>query len=577
MKRAVCCFFALCGLPAVRADVIVEPGEAWTPLVRPAETIRGSALDFRSVGRPDAGRFNGINLIFDACFPKTAADRDYLLDRLEELGYNAIRLHHCDNRLIAGHEDDCRAFDELVAAAARRGFALTFDLYCSRDVSWRAVGIDRGGVMKPNVFKALVLTHPPALDDWKAFVSNRMTRINAVTGVRYADDPAIAFLTLVNEGMFSMGWPDVRMVPEVAAAWDGWRTEKGLPPREFGKLRMDDAELQAFAGECEMRVSAEQIRFLRSLGVKARLSSANCRPHTAAKREVRRALYDWVDNHRYIDPPKFPARRWSPPYACDNTRPADAFSLRLDDALSARVPGKPYVLTEWNWAAPGRYRSAAALVYGAFAAKCGADGMFQFAFANSVEMVRSPQTVPDVYAVSADPIQIATARIMAAAFGRGDFREGLDFSSDAKMGVVTASSPRTCGGFAECGAFRAGVLAAEVSGAPATVAAISLDGRKLTGARRILVVHLTDAQGEGARFSDDRRLRMDKGRSRTLAAKGRAKVSLAHAAGKACCRSLRLDGAPFNAIPVSFADGRIVFVAEISDENPTFYYEVTVE
>ena len=117
----------------------------------------------------------------------------------------------------------------------------------------------------------------------------------------------------------------------------------------------------------------------------------------------------------------------------------------------------------------------------------------------------------------------------------------------------------------------------EISGAAATVAAISLDGRELTAARRILVVHLTDAQGEGARFSDDRKLRIDKGQNRTLAAKGRAELSLSYAAGNVRCRSLRLDGAPLNEIPVSSSDGRIAFAVEVSDGNPTFYYEVTVD
>ena len=60
-----------------------------------------------------------------------------------------------------------------------------------------------------------------------------------------------------------------------------------------------------------------------------------------------------------------------------------------------------------------------------------------------------------------------------------------------------------CGVFSEGGRMRAGCLAADCGGVPATIWASSLDGKPLADSSRILLTHLTDVQNTGATFEDD--------------------------------------------------------------------------
>lgn len=95
---------------------------------------------------------------------------------------------------------------------------------------------------------------------------------------------------------------------------------------------------------------------------------------------------------------------------------------------------------------------------------------------------------------------------------------------DRKHGTFAVTTPRTCGVFAEGGAYTAGVLRVEICGSteavaqnsdkgdagaappahtPATVFATSLDGAPLAESRHILVTHLTDCRARGFTTTDE--------------------------------------------------------------------------
>ncbi len=177
-------------------------------------------------------RFWGVNISSGANFPDVEK-ADAIASHLARLGYNAVRLHHHDGGLVgqdpdafcvdnvksrsgdlsgeAAHKgagldpDALRRMDALVTACAKHGLYVITDIYVSRPVSWRACGIDRSGTMDKSQFKHLVPVHDGAFSNWCAFAAAWLNHTNAFTGVRFADDPALMTVALINEGNLDNG------------------------------------------------------------------------------------------------------------------------------------------------------------------------------------------------------------------------------------------------------------------------------------------------------------------------------------------------------------------------------------
>lgn len=98
---------------------------------------------------------------------------------------------------------------------------------------------------------------------------------------------------------------------------------------------------------------------------------------------------------------------------------------------------------------------------------------------------------------------------------------------------MTLVTPRTCGGFTESGRIEAGPLSFEIcapavqtAGPPTTLWASSLDGKPIATSSRILLTHLTDVQGDGARYVDEDRKILLKWGKEPLIEVGSADVEL---------------------------------------------------
>ena len=226
-------------LPAQPAPSLRDGGPAavapWVPFAAERDIEPGSALDFSWIaaahapcgvhgrvvvrdghfefeGRPgEPVRFWGVNISSGANFPDEDK-AEAIAAHLAALGYNAVRIHHHDGGLVAQNPDTTvlspdalRRHDALVAACSRHGLYIVTDLYVSRPVSWRAVGIDRDGTIGKGAFKHLVPVHDGAFSNFCAFASAWLGHTNAFTGVRFADDPALLSVALINEGRCRTG------------------------------------------------------------------------------------------------------------------------------------------------------------------------------------------------------------------------------------------------------------------------------------------------------------------------------------------------------------------------------------
>ena len=550
-------------------EYVVEAGGDWVPLKAMNDPVPGSALDFSSVVPHDAPagkhgwlvvrdghfefenlpgvrqRFYGVNFVGDANYPP-AKDADRYVANLARIGYNAVRFHHHDNGLADSRgelkPEGMAKFDAMVAACIRHGVYMTTDLYVSRKVAYRDMGIDRPGFASMREFKTLVETHAGAFSNFLNYARNFLSHVNPHTGRRYADEPAMPLYSLVNEG---------NSAKELTLA-----NERDFARRMTRWIR----------GEMKSRIL---------------LTNMNNYAYPAAFDEVRANEYDYADEHFYVDHPHFLEEKWQLPSELMNVNPLMRDRHGLFWALgNRRRMGKamPFVITEYNFAGPGAYRSLGGIETGALAAREGLDGLCRFAWSHGIKGVYGPKAMT-YFDMSGDPLSLAGERASLCLFLRGDLKDGDPdaLKIDAETGSLRIVTDRTCGGFAETGTIKAGRLEARIGGAPATVWASAVDAEPLATSRRILVCHQTDVQNTGAAFADDSRTVLLRwGSLPHLMRRGRAGILLAVASGDWTVYALDCAGSRRGVVPSRWQDGRLGFFADVARDpaDATMNYEL---
>src|ERR1051326_1945903 len=433
-------------LPKTNDPVVINAGAEWIPLRPELEIEPGSALDFstmgltdapagkhgRVIGRADgqfafadspeqARRFYGVNLCFGAQYlSKPEADR--FAGRLARLGYNALRLHHYERDLTEGQSDSTSLnpqkldqFDYLVAALIQRGIYLTTDLFVSRGVRYREVGIERDGEIQMDTFKILVPVHQGAFENWKQFARSLLGHVNPYTHRRYAQEPALAWLAMINEGNFGNFFEDIRTIPEWSKAWNRWLAthyssrqalasawgndlkENEDPARQTvllpEKLQADGLRARdciVFLGVTEREMVQRMKAFLREeFDCRALISNASSWTRFTTDQSARE-IYDYVDDHFYVDHPQFLEAPWRLPSRCPNTSPLAEGAAGGRAITFTRLFDKPFTCTEYNYSAPGRFRGVGGILTGAMGALQGWGGIWRFAYSHSREALFTP-------------------------------------------------------------------------------------------------------------------------------------------------------------------------------------------
>ncbi len=573
----------------------IHASNDWIPLRNQADVLVGSALDFSVLGLQDAPagkhgwlkavdghfefegrpgvpvRFYGTNLCFTANYPDHEF-ADILADRLTKLGYNALRLHHHDRDWVV--PENAERLDYFLAALLKRGIYITTDLYVSRPVRWKDLGVERKGIMDKNLFKALVGCNDLAFENWCAFTAAFLNHVNPYTGRALKDEPGIPFISIINEGKLAMHWMDSGKAAseDLLRAWHEYGGSGPLP-----KANTD--EFRAFSAWFNRRLFERCSGFVRSLGARALLTNDN-NGSEHADGEDATPLYDYVDNHFYVDHPQFLDKRWRLPAQCGNSNPVFTGGPGLLNKGYASHSAKPYTITEWNFSGPGCYRGMGGVITGALASVQGWDGLWRFAFAHSRDDFDPAKARLSYFNCSTDPLMLASERASICLFLRGDAAEGGDaVSLDRKEGVMRIDTPRTCGLFLPKGKASAGILEAELAGAPATIWASSLDGAPLARSERILLTQLTDVQGEGTRYADETRSVLLRWGDGLLLERGSAQVSLRIDRPEACSvYALDLSGARRSKLKTSARGGCLSFeLCTKGAEGARIHYEIVRE
>jgi hypothetical protein len=456
--------------------VVITAGSEWLPLDVDLDIEAGSALDFSGVmprhapagkfgrviatrqgkfafnKRATPTRFYGVNLCFSAQYlPHELADR--LAERLARLGYNAVRIHHYESELVEHgpggprlKADKLDQFDYLFAALKRRGLYVTTDLFVSRPVALADIYEGEPGNIGMDEFKMAVHVNDRAFESYKAFARALLGHENSYTKLRYADDPALAWLSLVNEdcpGNFISGLKG-RLRDDWQRAWNRWLAARH-PGHEL--LRSGNAPFQnvyahspsttlfnAFLAEVERDFFDRTRRFLRDeLRCNALLTDCNAWSNPVQLQAVRDD-FDYVDDHFYVDHPEFIERPWQLPSRCANTSPIVVGATGGRGCAFTRVFGKPFTITEFNYSGPGRFRGVGGILTGALGAVQDWDGLWRFAYSHTRDNLARPGAM-NYFDLAGDPLNLAAERASLCLFLRGDLQP-------AKHAVVLDSEPK---------------------------------------------------------------------------------------------------------------------------------------
>ena len=140
----------------------------------------------------------------------------------------------------------------------------------------------------------------------------------------------------------------------------------------------------------------------------------------ATSQRVRNAM-DFVDDHFYVDHPRFLEQPWRLPSRCPNTSPVAEGATGGRHLAFTRLFDKPFTVSEYNYSGPGRYRGVGGILTGALGAIQGWDGIWRFAYSHSRDNLFQPGKL-DYFNMATDPLSQAAERASICLFLRGDLR-----------------------------------------------------------------------------------------------------------------------------------------------------------
>ena len=430
--------------------LVVKAGPEWAPYAHSVEIEPGGVFDFSKLADAPAGKHGtlvatpaghfefagqpgarvrlwGVNLCFTANYLEHA-EADRLAARLAASGYNTVRFHHYDRGLIAkggpSHEPDPSQLDKLdylFAALKRHGIYVNIDLFTIRGFGkdeMAAMGIDRQADIVAQ-FKALVPISEDAFAAWTRFAQSLLTHKNPHTGLTWAADPALIGICPVNEDTLTV-W--VNCTPEVRRRYDeafaAWWKEPGNGEKSGGDRAVG---FNRFLNERQAASDARMHAYLRSIGVKALLTGANF--VSAQGQAFLREHYDYVDNHEYWDHPSFPEQKWNLPFGFVQASAVRTAAQVPRAMMPARLWGKPYVVSEFNFVRPNQYRAEGGVLMPAYASLQDWDGLYNFDYAGNRASALEGGAA-STFSIAEDPIGLLADRVSALLFRRGDIAPG---------------------------------------------------------------------------------------------------------------------------------------------------------
>ena len=450
--------------------VVLKADDDWSVLDMRLGVIPGSALDFTVFKFADgpAGkygwvrangphfefeklpgvpqRFYGVNFCFSA-HDLTHEQSEQLAERLWRLGYNTVRYHHYEGNLqnrwsgssTLLNPEKLERLDYLHYQLRQRGIYVTTDMFVSRTVFAKDVFDGEQGNLDMNEIKMLLPVNERMFENWKEFCRAFLGHVNPYTGLSYAQDPAVAWISLINEGNYGnyFGGLKERTKKEWLRAWNDWTLKKygsaekrnavWKTAQDYAITFLPDGrgtvaerrDFERFQYDIETDMLRRMRDFLyKELGSKALLTDMNSWTNRTWSTMARKE-FDYVDDHFYIDHPQFIEKSWQLPSRCDNTSPVLKGTPGGGHVAFTRLFDKPFTITEYNFSGPGRFRGVGGIMTGCLAALQDWGGVWRFAYSHG-NWNMFHVSGAGYFDLASDPLNQCAERAILCLYLRGD-------------------------------------------------------------------------------------------------------------------------------------------------------------
>lgn len=388
---------------------------------------QGETLVFAD-GSP--ARFWGVNIQANALFGTQDSDIKRHAARLARMGVNLVRLHHHDSDWVKpnifgrGAQSSARLdsgslvrLDAWIAALKARGIYIWLDLHVGRRLK-PGDQIAHGDELRNSRGKGDMRGYNFVNDDIAAqmerFAQAYLGHLNPRTGLRYADEPAIAVVQISNENdlvshffnrlLPGRGTPDHAALFSRAAQDFAARHQLRAAPMTR-RARAEENKL--FLSDLEHRFFARMTRAIRQTGYDGLLATSSSWGGMGLVGLASLSAGDLIDVHSYAKPGEMGAATQGAP-------------RMLSRIAAAQVVGMPLSVSEWNSSeltAPDRHMAPPQIA--AMAAFQGWDALMLYGYA---QRALSRPAQPGKWHAATDPALIATLPVGALLYRSGHIR-----------------------------------------------------------------------------------------------------------------------------------------------------------
>jgi len=377
-------------------------------------------------------RFWGTNLTASALFGTDRENVRQQARRLSELGFNLVRLHHHDSPWVNPNIFGDSKLTDTKSLAPAMLDKLDWWIKCLKDEGiyvWLDLHVQRNfkpgdGITdfdeiakgKPTAdLKGFNYVNATIQEAMRRFNEDYVSHLNAFTGLRYKDDPAIIALLLTNENDVTSHFgnallPD-KKVPRHNVIYmreaEAFAAKHGLPKDKTWRS-WEHGPSKIFLNDLENRFNTSMIGALRALGAKAPIATTATWGSNPISSLPALTAGDMITAHSYGN---VGVLEKNPLYAAN----------MMHWLAAAQVAGRPLAITEWNVSPfPTPDRHAIPLYIAGSASLQGWDAVMQYAYSQEPLARRG---VPSNWQAFNDPALLATMPAAALAYRRGDVQE----------------------------------------------------------------------------------------------------------------------------------------------------------
>ncbi|MEM2200686.1 MAG: hypothetical protein QW162_02285, partial [Ignisphaera sp.] len=426
-------------------------------------------------------KFLGVSIVASSAFsPPSVVDE--FVERLAKYGINLIRLHALDAHWTSRNifeigttrkldSERLSRLDYLIYKLKENGIYVNINLMCYRSYT-SADGLPKeADNMQVKDKHLLPFFYEPAKELVKEFSKQLLTHVNPYTGLSYAEDPAVAFIEILNEYGMLFGWLDgaVDRLPSIFKAelqkkWNEYLRQKYVITenlrKAWGALNPDEnleqgtvriftsSEYRArsvaaqkdwveFLWRLEYNFFIEMYKYLKEeLKVKALVVGTQV---VFGGTPNIQQLLDLIDTHHYW---RYPVGSGSDFYVVNDAMVNSPTGNTIISIAYRRVYGKPFMISEYNHPAPNMYRSEAMIFLPAFGAYQDWDAIVFYSYGDAGgSFVFNSMRMRSTLDIDQDPARWALMVTAYMMFMRGDVQPAkqwvaVDFPKDLEIELV---------------------------------------------------------------------------------------------------------------------------------------------